>query len=195
MSADVTVRLRIDSSSGRAELDSLDRRIDQSARAAQRGLGGGAGGLLGRALGLGGGGLTGLGLAAQFGGPIAGDAATVTGGILGTAGSMLSNSLGLRGWANDISAAKQAQEATKDALGPAAAGMSAEEIGKVFDAKFALLDLKAKGDTAVEAATNGRVLDVAANPIVSKLDELIKAVQSSTARASTGGPSLPGAGR
>lgn len=204
---DAVIRLSIDSAAARSELDSLDRRIAASARAAQFGIGAGGGGggggalgggLLGKILGLGAGGLGALGLGAQFGAPLLGDLSTISGGLLGTAGSALSGALGIRGWAGQVDAARQAQERTIQALGPVGGGLDPAAAKALFEVFFQLESRRAAGGEVVKGATEGRVAAIAGDPVVKLLERIAGALEGGASggppRASTGG-AAPGAGR
>lgn len=206
MGADsATIRLRFDTSGSRSDLDALDRRVDQSARAAQRSLGGGSGsggGILGRVLNGGFGALLGgLGigaLAAQLGGPVVGDAMKVSGGLLGAGGEAISSFLGLRQLGANVDAARQAQQDTMNALGPAAANMGKDSIDPLFQTFLRLRKQEQAGRLAVEEATRGAVAAEAAAPILSVLERIANAVekQSNSGTMATGpAATVPGPGR
>lgn len=200
-----TIRLRFDTSGSRGDLDALDRRVDQSARAAQRSLGGGGGmggGIMGRVLSGGFGALLGgLGigaLAAQLGGPVVGDALKVSGGILGAGGESISSFLGLRQLGANVDAARQAQQDTVNALGPAAANMGKDAIGPLYETFLRLRKQEQAGRLAVEDATRGAVAAEAAQPLVVLLERIANAVerQSNAGTMATGpAATVPGPGR
>lgn len=196
MSANAKIKLDLDTTGARASLDGLDRKIAQSARAAQSGLGG-RGSLLSSLLGMGAGGLSATAVAGMVGAPIAADAFTVAQGLAGTTGSMISNGMGLAGWAGNVSAAQRAQQQTIQALGPAAAGMSESKIREVYEAFLQIAKLMAAGETKVKSATNVEIAAEAFKPILDKLDKLVDAITSSSGpRMATGGSGrTPGAGR
>lgn len=201
-----TIRLRIDSTGARSDLDALDRRVDQSARAAQRSMGGGGGGggggILSRVLGGGLGSLLGgigIGaLAGQFAAPIIGDAGKVTGGLLGTAGEAVSSFLGLRQLGANVDAARQAQQDTIQALGPAAAFTSPEGIQRLYESFLGVRKGEAAGRVAVEDATRSFIGAEAAAPFLAVLERIAKAVEGGggAAAMSTGPTStVPGTSR
>lgn len=194
-----SIKLDLDTTGAKASLDALDSRISQSSRVAQRGYGGGGGGgLLSQIMNMSAGGLGLASMAGMVGAPIARDAGTVAQGIFGGVGEMATGAIGLRGWANNIGADEQAKQQTIQALGPAAAGMSETKIREVFDAFQRIASMNAAGKTAVESAVSVPMTADAIAPIVSGLEDVVKAIKGLGAppRASTGaGGAMPGAGR
>ena len=195
-----TIRLRFDTSTAKSDLDGLDRRVDASARAAQRSLGGGGfgGGILGRALGAGGiGGIGQMGtLAAAAGvlfGPAAIDIARIAAPAITAPGNWLSQAVGLRGAALQAGAAGQAQQDTIGALGPAAAHMSEDQISNIFKSFLHLRAAEARGVEAVQRGTN---FMVGAAGTYELLSRMLEALQSISTKLGTGNvPQLPGYGR
>lgn len=178
---DAIIRLRFDTTGAESDLNALDRRVDQSARAAVRSVGGGGpgggGGLLGSLLGAGVGGLTLAALGAQAAAPVVRDISTVTGGLLGTAGEALSSFMGLKSWANRVDAARQAQQDTIQAFGVAGAAASPDEIMRAFQSFKSLRDMEAAGRLGVENATRGAIAKEATDPVIALLTRIANALE------------------
>lgn len=198
------IRVSLDTKRAFADLDAMDRRMEQSARAAQIGVrtsgggggggapgnpsgAGGGGGILGSLWGMGAGGLAALGLAGMLGGPVLRDATNVAGGFFGSMGSMASGALGLREWSGRVDAARQAEQATIDAFG-ASGKADPGAVRTLFDAFHTQFSRRAETAESVRSVTAGLVAREAADPVVSLLTRLVNAVERGQSGGAAGAP-------
>lgn len=179
---EVRIRLRLDTSAAEADLSKFQGKLTSvTQRVGAIGGGPGAGGgVLGGLMNLSAVGLGGLATGAAFGAPIARDVAGLVNGVVGRAGSYITEQMGLAGGYRRVEANARATDATVQTLGMAALNMSDAQINAVRNQYRSLYGKEVEAENRVRKATIGSEVSENAGELARLGAELLAALAALT---------------